>query len=165
VSWGRPEISSTKWRFVLLVVWGISAIYSLHFIDRGWVPHDEGALAHSAERVLAGELPHRDFDEVYTGGLTYLHALAFQTLGTNLLSARFVLFFFFLTWVPALYYIASRFASPLPAGGAVLLAVTWSLPNYFAAIPSWYNLFFATFGMAVTEALDEKRLAPSSAGL
>ncbi len=105
-------------------------------------------MGHSAERVLAGELPHRDFDEIYTGGLSYLHALAFRTLGTNLISLRVVLFIFFLAWVPALYYVASRFASPIPAGGAALLAVIWSLPNYFAAIPSWYNLFFAVFGIA-----------------
>ena len=29
-----------------------------------------------------------------------------------------------------------------------LLAVAWSYPNYPAAMPSWYNLFFATFGAA-----------------
>src|SRR5260370_19994193 len=34
------------------------------------------------------------------------------------------------------------------AGGVTLFAVVWSLPNYSAAVPSWYNLFFATFGLA-----------------
>jgi hypothetical protein len=29
-----------------------------------------------------------------------------------------------------------------------LLAIAWSFPNYEAAMPSWYNLFFATFGAA-----------------
>ena len=37
----------------------------------------------------------------------------------------------------------------MPVAGAVtLLAVAWSIPNYSAAMPSWYNLFFATFGLA-----------------
>ena len=27
-----------------------------------------------------------------------------------------------------------------------LLAVVWSVPNYFTGLPSWYNLFFATAG-------------------
>jgi len=29
-----------------------------------------------------------------------------------------------------------------------LLVVTFSVPNYSAAVPSWYNLFFATIGVA-----------------
>jgi hypothetical protein len=124
----------------------MSVIYALGFYDRGWVPHDEGTIAQSAERVLTGEVPHRDFDEIYTGGLTYLHALAFKVLGLNLISLRIVLLIFFLGFVPALYTIAVRFASPSVATMVTLLAVVWSVPNYFASVPSWYNLFFATFG-------------------
>ncbi len=114
---------------------------------RGWIPHDEGTLAQSAERVLQGELPHRDFDDVYTGGLSYLHAAAMAAFGVNLRSLRLTLFGFFVLWVPACYAIARRFASPVPAGLVTLTAVAWSLPNYFAGLPSWYNLFFATFGV------------------
>lgn len=117
-------------------------------LKRGWVPHDEGALAQSAERVLQGELPHRDFDEIYTGGLTYLNAAAFRVFGTELSSPRYVLYLFFLAWVPAVYYVATRFVRPSIAGTVVLLAVVWGVPNYSAALPSWYNLYFATFGIA-----------------
>ncbi|MGD0841822.1 MAG: glycosyltransferase family 39 protein [Candidatus Acidiferrales bacterium] len=112
------------------------------------MPHDDGMLAQSAERALQGQLPHRDFDEVYTGGLSYLHAAAFKLFGTNLFSLREMLFIFFLLWVPALYFCASRFASPLAAGLATLVGVAWSVPVYPAAMPSWYCLFFATFGIA-----------------
>jgi hypothetical protein len=42
------------------------------------------------------EQPHRDFDELYTGGLSYLHALAFHTLGVTATSLRLVLFGWFL---------------------------------------------------------------------
>lgn len=136
------------WWLLLFAVWLLSAAYMAHLLLRGWVPHDEGAFAESAVRVLAGELPHRDFDEIYTGGLSFLHALAFRTLGANLASLRIMLFVWFLAWLPAVYYIASRFASALAAAGITLLAVAWSVPNYAAAVPSWYNLFLATFGVA-----------------
>lgn len=116
-------------------------------LKRGWIPHDEGTLAQSAERVLDGQLPHKDFNEVYTGGLTYLNALAFRVLGVNLASMRYVLYLFFLAWIPALYYVALRFVSAFLAGSVTLLAVVWSVPNYAAPMPSWYNLFFATFGL------------------
>lgn len=143
---GRTS-SSADWRLVLSGLLLVSGVYAWSHLG-GWIPFDDGALAQSAERVLQGQLPHRDFDEVYTGGLTWLNAGAFRLLGTNLLSLRLVLFAVFLCWVPAVYYIASRFARPVAAAGVVLLGVAWSLPNYSAAMPSWYNLFLATFGVA-----------------
>jgi hypothetical protein len=48
--------------------------------------------------------------------------------------------------VPAIYAIAARVAPPLVAALVTALCVTWAVPNYFASLPSWYNLFFATFG-------------------
>ncbi len=133
---------------VLAAVLLIAGIYVGLHLGRGWVPADDGILAQSALRVSQGQLPHRDFAEIYTGGLSMLHALAFRALGVNLMSLRICVFLFFLAWIPAVYYIALRFTSALGAGLVTLLAVSWSLPNYPAAMPSWYNLFFATFGAA-----------------
>src|SRR5262245_3739478 len=132
----------------LLFVWIAGGLYVWHDLDRGWWPNNAGAIGLSAERVLKGELPHRDFDEIYTGGVDYLHALAFKLLGTNFTSMRRVLFAVFLTWVPAVYYIATRFSGPVTAGMVSLLAIAWSLPIYSEPIASWYNLFFATHGVA-----------------
>lgn len=138
--------NSTKERLLVLTfVWILSALYTGFFLDRGWVPHDEGMLAQSAERVLYGELPHRDYDESYTGGLTYVHAQAFRVFGIQLLSLRIVLFVAFLAFVPGLFLIALRFSSPMGAGLLTLLAVVWSVPNYFSSMPSWYVLFLGTW--------------------
>jgi Ca2+/Na+ antiporter len=116
--------------------------------NQGWLPQDDGVLAQSAVRVLHGELPHRDFTENYTGGLSLLNAAGMRLFGINLVSLRLILFLFFLAWVPALFYVASRTASPLAAAGITVAAVAWSVPNYPAPMPSWYNLFFAVFGAA-----------------
>jgi hypothetical protein len=56
---------------LLYVVLALSALLLAAHLRQGWIPHDEGTLGLSAERVLRGDLPHRDFDEVYTGGLSY----------------------------------------------------------------------------------------------
>ncbi|HLM79330.1 MAG TPA: hypothetical protein VK302_01755 [Terriglobales bacterium] len=133
---------------VLAVVLAVAGIYAGFHIGRGWAPSDDGALSQSALRVMQGQLPHRDFAEIYTGGLSFIHALAFRAFGVNLMSLRFCVFLFFLAWLPAVYYIALRFTSAIAAGAITLLAVGWSYPNYPAAMPSWYNLFFATFGAA-----------------
>src|SRR5438270_1643870 len=153
-----PERSSLRrWWGILLVVWLISAIYSGSLLKRGWIPYDEGTFAQSAERVLAGELPHRDYGDPYTGGLAFLNAFAFWLFGTNFASMRIVLFIFLLAWIPAFYNIATRFFSPWGAGLATLLAVAWSLPNYSAPMNSWYNLFFATFGtLAILRFLESR---------
>lgn len=139
---------SADWRWLLLGVVLLSAVYVGWHLGRGWVALDEGMLGQSAERVLRGELPHRDFDEAYTGGLTYLSAAAFKLFGTTLFSLRVVLLAVFLAWIPAVYYIASRVVRPIAAAGVTLLCVVWSLPNYPAPLPSWYNLFLAVFGTA-----------------
>ena len=86
-----------------------SLLYVWLLLDRGWVPHDEGMLAQSAARVLRGELPHRNFDEVYTGGLSYLNALAFQLFGERLLSMRYLSFQAIPPRVPLVYKLAARF--------------------------------------------------------
>ncbi len=146
-----------RWWAILLVTWLIGSVYAGSYLKRGWVPHDEGAFAQSADRVLHGELPHRDYTEIYTGGLAYLNAFAFRYLGENFGTLRIVLFLFFLLWLPVFYWIASRLVSGWHAGGITLLAVTWSLPNYSAAVPSWYNLFFSTFGLAALLSYLDKR--------
>ena len=137
----------------------------------GWVPADEGSLAQSAERVVLGELPHRDFGELYTGGLTFLHATAFRIFGIDLLVPRLVLLVAFIVWVYMLYRVARFY---LPRGIAVLtvgLGIVWSVPNYPSAIPSWYNLFFATAGiLAVLQYLQAEQrqwlvVAGAAAGL
>jgi hypothetical protein len=133
---------------ICLVLWLATGAYLLPFVDRGWIAHDDGMLGQAAERVMAGELPHRDFYDPYTGGLTYLHALGLKILGVRLLSLRWLLFAATLAWVPVIYFLATRFVPPMSAALVTAVAVTWSLPNYFASMPSYYNLFLATFGTA-----------------
>jgi hypothetical protein len=103
-------------------------------------------LAESAARVLGGQLPHRDFVDVYTGALSALDAVALRVWGTNLLAIRDLLCFVAILWVPVLYAIAVRVASPWAAGLAVLAAVAWSVPYYPLGMPSWYVLFLASAG-------------------
>ena len=144
--WGLNERTARS--AVCLVLWlGIGA-YLLPFVDRGWIAHDDGMLGQAAERVLAGEIPHRDFADPYTGGLTYLHALGMKTLGVRLVSLRWLLFAATMAWVPVFFFLTARFVPPADAALVTAVAVTWSLPNYFASMPSYYNLFLATLGTA-----------------
>jgi Dolichyl-phosphate-mannose-protein mannosyltransferase len=142
----RRRADSLPSRAMMVAVWIASVSYVGSRITRDWTPHDEGLLAQSAERLLAGQIPHRDFGDAYTGLLTAYHATAFAIGGHSLLTLRFALLVAFALWVPAFYAIAVRFIPPLAAALATAVAVVWSVPNYSASMPTWYNLFFATAG-------------------
>ncbi len=141
----RPRASI---RFPWLILLSLLLVgYVWVWLDGHWVADDEGLLGQAAERVLAGELPHRDFAETYTGGLSFLHAAAFRVLDVDLISLRYLLLLSTAVWIPAFYACATRFVPPVGAFLLTTLAVAWSVPNYPAAMPSWYGLFLATFAL------------------
>ena len=121
----------------------LSIAYLATFVPRGWIPHDEGMLGQSAERVLAGEVPHVDYEEPYTGGLSLMHALVFKAAGIDLIYPRWLLLAGAVLAQVLVFIILSRFLQPVPAAIGAWVALGWSFPNYFAALPSWWLLICA----------------------
>jgi hypothetical protein len=122
------------------------AVFVALELNHGWIPIDDGTLAQSAQRVIDGDLPHRDFAELYTGGLSFLNAGVFWLAGDNLFWLRVPMFLLFLVYLPCVYLVARRLSSPAVATLAALFAVAWGPPVYPAAMPSWYTLFLAVIG-------------------
>jgi hypothetical protein len=145
----RPHLQRgySRWIVPCLVVVACTLILAVRLRD-GFIPADDPVQAHAAERVLDGDRPHVDFHDTYTGGLSYLNALALWLFGVRLLSLRVMLLLFFIPWVAAFWYIADKITSPTGASLLTLLAALWSVPLYPSPLPSWYNLYFATFGAA-----------------
>jgi hypothetical protein len=145
-----------RWVPFLVLVAGVLLLGSE--VREGWVPHDEGALGQSAERVLAGQVPHRDFNEIYTGLLSYLHAGVFAFLPVSSLSMRLPLVLVALVWLWTTYRILLRFLAPGWAGATAVTALVWGVPNYPAPLPSWYILFVATFStLALVRWVEDRR--------
>ena len=138
--------SARSWTLLLGVVL-IAAVNAGILLKSGWVPHDEGAFAVAAAHARHGELPHRDFQEIYTGGLTLVNAAAMRVFGVNMAAMRYPMYAVFLVWVAVVFAISRRFEGDWGATMMTLLMVAISYPNYRAAVPSWYNLFLATFGI------------------
>ncbi len=61
------------------------------FHNRFWWPADEGVFAHVAARVLAGEVLHRDIQDIHPGYVTLVNALALRLFGMELVSLRYPL--------------------------------------------------------------------------
>src|SRR5690349_7098059 len=76
-----------------------------------WVPSDEGILAQAAERVMRGELPHRDFVDLWSGGLDHLNAAAFALLGPRLATMRVVVAVAWLAGLAAMFAAARHLVS------------------------------------------------------
>lgn len=119
-------------------------------LDLGWLPNDDGTLAHEAQRILAGETPHVDFDVPYTGGLGYLNAGAMRVFGENLLSIRYPFYALLVVWAFVAFAMVRPFAPPLLAAGSVVGAVLASVFLFMTPTPTWYNLFLGTLALAAT---------------
>jgi hypothetical protein len=143
---GLPANGWTKFGVGLLALL-ISMTIAWVNLDQGWFHTDEGQLGQAAERVLNGELPHRDFDDMYTGALSYLNAFSFHLWGIDSHSMRWMLFVWFVPFVAAIYWLMTQFTKPWVAGVLTVLSAAWTIPMYSASMPSWYNLFFATWAL------------------
>ncbi len=124
------RVIRTVERWLPLIVMLLAAVLLASDLNQGWVPHDEGALGQAAERVLAGQVPHRDYDDIYTGLLAYLHAAFFSVGSPTSSTLRMSLFLFALPWVAALYAIARRFVPPNRCCIGGSHRFVWSVPNY-----------------------------------
>jgi hypothetical protein len=138
------KVTATKThQFIGALMILVALVYLLPFVPRGWVPHDEGMLGQSADQVLRGGLPHVDYEEAYTGGLSWIYAAVFKISGVDLLNVRWFLYAgaVLATWL--VYAIVRRYFGPIGAAFAAWVALGWSFPNYFAGLPSWWLLVCA----------------------
>jgi hypothetical protein len=109
-----------------------AAAYVLSGLTRPINFHDEGFPVYAALRILAGDVPYRDFWTIHTPGQWYSLAALFKVFGPSLLAERIwdslvrVLFLF------TLYGFASRLSSPRVAlaPGLVILVYLGTTPFY-----------------------------------
>lgn len=130
---------------VLAVVLGISAALVWPELFRGWYPWDDGAMGQVADRVLHGQLPHRDFDDPWTGGWSFMQAWIFQVFGTSLRMLRIPIFVAWLASLACGFRLARRFATPPVAGVATLAWGVWSLYAWHYPLLNWYYAPLALF--------------------
>lgn len=108
---------------------------------------DEGLLAFGTERVMHGEIPHRDFVSLQPPLSFYTAALAFKIGGTSLETLRvFGLTIFFL--LPVLIYgLARNFFGPILSFATAAPACVLGLPSvYFVPLAAWQGITMSVAG-------------------
>jgi hypothetical protein len=138
---GRP--ASVRQRLIAGGLFLAACLYLVPFVDRGWVPLDEGMMGQAAERVLAGELPHVDYEESYPGALSYLYAGVFRVFGIDAVHLRWTVFGGAIAGLAVLYQIVRRFQPPIAAAVTTIVSLVWTYPNYISSLPSWWVLLCA----------------------
>lgn len=104
---------------------------------------DEGYTAYGTDRLLAGEMPHRDFFFLWTPGILYLHGLA-QSWGADWLVQRGLA----LSAASGTVFLAMAWAKKLGVdtpwrllfGGNLLV---WGFTLWNIPYSSWYAVFLA----------------------
>lgn len=137
----RPNNAAKLGQALLFVAAAaFAAIVLWHFHDRFWWPPDEGAYAHVAERVLAGEVLNRDVQDIHPGYINLANAAALWAFGHDLLSLRYP--------IAAMAFIGSCLVFLLlaPHGGLFALAgaisfTSLSVVQFLNPTAHWYGLF------------------------
>lgn len=102
--------------------------------------YDEGLAVVGAERVMAGDLPYRDFWTLYAPGNFYFIATVFATFGKQLLASRLASLLAIVAALGLLEWICSRM---LRRPGSILATIgigicakmPWGAPTTLAMLP------------------------------
>lgn len=132
--------------FFLLTAFGII----LFFYNRGLTFFDEGYILHSADRILNGNIPYRDFSFIYTPGSIYLVVLFFKLFGVSIISGRILTAIISFATITLIYFLSIRIIkNPYLRQIPVLVFISW-LP---AHINFPWPVVFVAFAYFLTAAI------------
>src|SRR5205085_718402 len=115
-------------------------VYGALFNRESVLSYSIGYNLYSAERILAGEVPYRDFHTLYPPATLYLNAALFKWLGVTLYNALLGVFVFKSLTVLFIYLSGRQVLSRSWALAAAALALVWLRPNGpFKAVPMHYG--------------------------
>jgi hypothetical protein len=131
--------------FVLLIA---GSLFGLIFNRERTLSYSIGYNLYAAERILAGEVPYRDFHTLYPPATLYLNAALFSLMGTGLYTALFGVYVFKSLTTLALYLCARRVMPRTQALLVSLASLLWLRPNGpFKAVPMHYGYLFLALAL------------------
>lgn len=141
---------------VFAVAMTVALAVVLHFHDRFWAAPEEGAYAHVAERVLAGEsLAHAE-RAVHLGYTSFANALAFKLFGVDLVSLRYPLVALTLLLCALTFWLLAGRGLLAAFSGAFAMACL-TFVQYLNPAAQWYALFLCVLIVAVLAARPTER--------
>lgn len=144
-----------KAKLFFVVSMFFSSAVLFYFYNHYWYPPDDGAYAHVADRILAGDVLNLDVHDVHMGYINFLHAGALSLFGNDMASLRIPLV------ILGVIQSAIIFALLKPKGlGVALIAVatitSLSFVQYLNPTANWYALFLTLLLIGCFEWIPEK---------
>ncbi len=122
-------------RVLVCAVVAVALVFGWSGLTSGYEgPYDEGNTLCAATRVLAGEIPYRDFWTLHPPGTTWILADAFRVFGATLEVERAVKLGVVALAAVLLFLLARLVARPLAAAAAALLFI--ALPTQTLSLRS-----------------------------
>ena len=119
-----------------------SAVLVTIFHNKFWWPPDEGNYAHVAERLLSGEILHRDVQDIHAGYINFVNAAAFSLFGVRLVSLRYPLAVLAVAQSALMFLLLRPRGLILACVGAIALT-TLGFVQFLNPTANWYCLFLA----------------------
>ena len=141
-----PERSRTE-RYLALALFAFSFFYLCLFRHFTTMEPDEGVVLQGAQRILAGQVPYRDFFSFYTPGSYYAQALLFRIFGSSLVVARTALALVGATLSLLTYLLARRVCSRTVALTLAILGTLTTLPYRFLVLHNWDSTLCACLAL------------------
>ena len=138
----RPEL--LKDTVTAIAVIAITAsVYGQLFNRESVLSYSIGYNLYSAERLLAGDVPYRDFHTLYPPATLYLNAALFKAFGVSLYTALFGVFVFKALTVLFIYLNGRALLPRRWAVAVAAVSLVWLRPNGpFKAVPMHYGALF-----------------------
>jgi len=133
--WSEVAIALAVFACALLYLWPLRDFLSFNA--------DEGITLASAERILRGQVPYRDFFSFVTPLSPYLTALWFKVFGTSILVSRSILLIYAGLFGAMTYRMARLSCSRSAALFAAALVVFGCMPSRFFVLHNWDSTMLA----------------------
>jgi 4-amino-4-deoxy-L-arabinose transferase-like glycosyltransferase len=153
---------------VLLIILG--CLFTMPVYDKYWAPFDEGIIAVAAERLLAGEVPYKDFFMVmYPPGQIYVLGLLFKVFPAPLTAGRIYTVLLSVGIATLAFLMTRELTGKRGLSLASWFIVLVSLAPRLGAIPApiWPGIFFSllTLCLFMKSVQGDRRGLMAGAGL
>lgn len=125
-----------------IVLFIVTAIYYLPVINIPLAPYDEAVILVGAEKILNGQIPHRDFSSEYPPGQLYMLAALFKIFGTSVITERIYDLAIKTLLSLSIFSIISLLTSWRTALLGWLMSIIWLQQSTFPAYPVYPSMLF-----------------------
>ena len=135
---------TTKLVVILIFLVALSKTTLFSFYGFGLV--DEGESLHNAQRILAGDVPYRDFFAIFPPMDNYFYALIFKLFGESIQIPRIIASIIFSFTPVLIFLICKRFTSTkLSTIPAILITfLDVNIERLFLFTPIFLGLYFSS---------------------